>query len=79
MKKLEKNGEKTGLIIQRKIGKSGKTRSKKEKKRKNTGKRKIFLHENACLSVPISTNFGQRTSLVPGIILGFCPRCSMNF
>ena len=43
MKKLEKNGKKTGLLIQRNIGKSGKTRSKKEKKRKKTGKRKIFF------------------------------------
>ena len=42
MKNLEKNGEKTELLIQRKIGKSGKTRSKKEKKRKKPGKRDLF-------------------------------------
>ena len=41
--KTEKERRKTRLLIQRKIGKSGKTRSKKEKKRKNFGKGKIFF------------------------------------
>ena len=63
MKKLEKN-DKKGLLIQRKIEKSGKTRSKKEKKRKKTRKIKIFFKRHVFLSVPIPTNFGQRTSLV---------------
>ena len=37
-----KKWRKMGLLIQRNIGKSGNTRSKKEKKRKRPGKRKIF-------------------------------------
>ena len=41
--KTRKERQKTGLLIQRKIGKSGKTRFKKEKKTKKTGKRKIFF------------------------------------
>ena len=41
--KTGKERQKTGLLIQTKIGKSGKTLSKKEKKRKKTGKRKIFF------------------------------------
>ena len=41
--KTGKERRKMGLLIQRKIGKSGKTRSKKEKKRKKPGKRKIFF------------------------------------
>ena len=68
--KNEKTGKerrKTGLLIQRKIGKSGKTRSKKEKKRKKLERERSFLNGNAFLSVPIPTNFGQRTSLVPSV------------
>ena len=38
--KTGKERRKTGLLIQRKIGKSGKTRSKKEKKRKKNRKEK---------------------------------------
>ena len=41
--KTGKERRKTGLLIQRKIGKSGKTHSKKEKKGKKPGKRKIFF------------------------------------
>ena len=41
--KTRKERRRTGWLIQRKIGKSGKTRSWKEKKRKKTGKRKIFF------------------------------------
>ena len=41
--KTGKEWRKMELLIQRKIGKSGKTRSKKEKKPKKTGKRKIFF------------------------------------
>ena len=41
--KIGKEWRKTGLLIQRKIGKSGKTRSKKEKNQKKPGKRKIFF------------------------------------
>ena len=52
-----KERRKMGLLIQRKIGKSGKTRSKKEKKRKKTGKRKICLNGNAFLFVSVPTNF----------------------
>ena len=62
--KTGKEWRKTGLLIQRKIGKSGKTRSMKEKTRKKPRKRKIFLNGNAFLSVPVPTNFSQRTSLV---------------
>ena len=38
--KIGKERRKTGLLIQRKIGKSGKTRSKKDKKRKKNWKEK---------------------------------------
>ena len=38
--KTGKERRKTGLLIQRKIGKSGKTRSKKEKKTKKNWKEK---------------------------------------
>ena len=41
--KTGKERRRTGWLIQRKIGKSGKTRFWKEKKRKKTGKRKIFF------------------------------------
>ena len=62
--KTGKEWRKMGLLIQRKIGKSGKTHSKKEKKReKNWKEKELFLNGNAFLSVPVPTNFDQRTSL----------------
>ena len=54
MKELEKMG-KIGLLIQRKIGKSGKTRSKKGKKQKKNGKRKISLKWE-CISFRFRSN-----------------------
>ena len=41
--KTGKERRRTGWLIPRKIGKRGKTRSRKEKKRKKTGTRKIFF------------------------------------
>ena len=62
--KTGKERQKTGLLIQRKIGKNGKTRSKKEKKRKKLERERSFLNRNAFLSIPVPKNFGQRTSLL---------------
>ena len=75
-----KERRKTGLLIQRKIGKSGKTRSKKEKKQKDLERERSFLNGNTFLSVPAPTNFGQRISLVttvhvPMSLFGRGPLC----
>ena len=41
----------------------------REKKKKNLERERSFLNGNAFLSVPVPTNFGQRTSLVQSIVL----------
>ena len=58
-----------GLPTPRKIRKIGKTRSKKEKKRKNLERESSFLNGNTFLSVPIATNFRQLTSLPMRVLL----------
>ena len=76
--KLEKNG-KRGLLIQRKIGKSGKTRSKKEKKRKKTGKRKIFFKRERVSFHSRSNKFRQYTSLTAiSMYIGFVWETSLS-
>ena len=62
--KIGKERRRTRCLIPRKIGKRGKTRSKKEKRRKERERERSFLNGNAFLSFPVPTNFDQRTSLV---------------
>ena len=62
--KTGKGRQKRGLLIQRKIGKSGKTCSKKEKNEKNLERERSFLNGDAFLSIPVPTDFCQRTSQV---------------
>ena len=61
--KTGKGRRKMGLLTPRKIRKSGKTHSKREKKEKNLERERFFLQGNAFLSIPVQANFFQHTSL----------------
>ena len=63
--KTGKERRKTGLLIQKKIGKRvERPVPKKRKNEKKMERERSFLNGKAFLSVPIPSNFGQRTSLI---------------
>ena len=78
--KTGKERRRTGWLIPRKIGKRGKTRSRKEKKRKRTGTRKILFKRErvsflsrSCKFWPAHISRCQAASLKEGVLGGLGP------
>ena len=72
MKKLEKNGEERDDLSKERLERVERPVPRKRKKEKKLERERSFLNGNAFLSVPVPTDFGQRTSLPLAASILYC-------